>query len=484
MARGHKLIVIAPVVVAAAWLTYFLAGYSRSPGSGYVSPIAGLYGEDAVGRALLDGRDYDRALVAYCGDPRRMSVELLQRIHRAGIWSAGALDLCDAFLQYFPFGETRWLDQRDEYAEVVARRVRLLGNLGAQVDPAGQQDIAAAALGLDLGTLRVGQQPARSEFVEKLEAAAPDIVARFPASHLAPLAVAQCAESAKHRIAKHSTAGGSPRDFGQLDEYLRSLITARAPGRTLVLVKLALAECAGDDSARARDLFEQVARETGLKWERRELLLRAALCAHEVGRADDARALLEQSMGILRECQASSAANIDFSSPLLDTAVACSRLEDDRSALALLAEIDRQYAWGECAPLAHLAMADIFEKARAEQKMIQALRKAAAAPAVNTFADVLDASNTRSRATERLGLYYIRSGEWSLALDCWKRWQPTSWCSTCEKSMMSERSRFIRTCRWRLCVRWATDHPVWIFTTMVIVAAAVLFGWPRSRPAP
>jgi hypothetical protein len=74
------------------------------------------------------------------------------------------------------------------------------------------------------------------------------------------------------------------------------------------------------------------------------------------------------------------------------------------------------------------------------------LEAAAADPVQPTNRNIMDASDTRQTALQRLGQYYQRSGDPKTALIYYSRWRPGSWCGTCAAQMAYERDLFMAQC--------------------------------------
>ena len=92
-------------------------------------------------------------------------------------------------------------------------------------------------------------------------------------------------------------------------------------------------------------------------------------------------------------------------------------------------------------------MALAYGVAGDDAKMIALLKEVAAAKPVNTWSNIMDASNTRNHAHEVLGHYYMKKRDWKEAMAWWEKWQPSSWCRTCAEAMQKQRQANIEECK-------------------------------------
>lgn len=184
----------------------------------------------------------------------------------------------------------------------------------------------------------------------------------------------------------------------------------------------------------------------------------------------------------LRDLERDSPAAEDWSGALFDISRAYFGQKKFAPSLAALKEIEDRYPHTRTASMAALGAGEVYDKLGDEANMVAAYRRAAARPPVYTFANAMDASDTRNRAVQALGEYYMRKELWDEALLCWIDWLPRSWCGTCQSGMLNGRAQAIAECVRRLGAaglkdaalidrmqarvlspdEWATELAVWV----------------------
>lgn len=140
----------------------------------------------------------------------------------------------------------------------------------------------------------------------------------------------------------------------------------------------------------------------------------------------------------------------DFSSEWFTIAQAHLEATNSLKALSLLSDIQTRFPSGQGTALACVSAAEIYRKLGDESKMLEAYKRAIRLKPIDTYGDIMDANNSRSRAYERLGDYYMDRKQWREALRWWSTWEPTSWCGNCAASMECHRAFEIGLCKLNL----------------------------------
>ena len=96
--------------------------------------------------------------------------------------------------------------------------------------------------------------------------------------------------------------------------------------------------------------------------------------------------------------------------------------------------------------VAHLGLAEVYERTGDDKSMLEELELAAASPPIDTHRSIMDASNTQQIALRRLGDYYKTRGQVNKALEYFVRWKPTSWCGNGAAQFAWERDLAISEC--------------------------------------
>jgi hypothetical protein len=158
------------------------------------------------------------------------------------------------------------------------------------------------------------------------------------------------------------------------------------------------------------------------------------------GKTDDARTLLKEQ-----------ATNRPGASDVADVMFMMARFlftrEKYDDSLILLREITDKFPDAPAASLAWCGIGQVYEKKGDDVKMIAALERGMAARRTLTRLNIMDATDTHSYASERLGNHYIKTGQWAKALTIYTDWKPSSWCGTCLEGMQCRRLDLIRLCQ-------------------------------------
>lgn len=427
------------------------------------------------GKRLLAEARWDEALSAYGPWGDRMRAELQRQMAAArGRDPEKLLRLHEAYFRYYPFGYADWHGQGREWGQTACEYAASLRDAAkAEGDETVAQTVGALETYRKLMAAHEGYKEA--EVVPLVD----EIVAKHPKSLFAPGAVLSLA----HIKAQNQ---GGDQAAPICEKYLPLLQKGGAGERSQIMVLFVLGEAATgyrrEPSLLRKGMaaYLEMARRTDIGYEKRVGLLKAAQAAlgigegealaesrklfrkflakyPEVPEADEARhglvqthlaeRQIEEALQVLRELEKQSPEGSDLSPPLFDISRAHFAEKSFDKALAILQEIVQRYPGGGTASMAWLGMGEVYEKLGQEAQMVEAYKNAAAAPSAETQTNIMDASDTRNRAHQWLGTYYMmKKQDWPEALKWWGTWEPRSWCGTCAASMNSRKAHSIAVC--------------------------------------
>lgn len=98
------------------------------------------------------------------------------------------------------------------------------------------------------------------------------------------------------------------------------------------------------------------------------------------------------------------------------------------------------------AGMVHLGLSEVFAGLGDETKMLEHLELAANMPPKETHRSIMDSSDTRQVAVVRLGQHYQARNDFGKALECFRAWQPRSWCGNGQAQFAYERDLYIAQC--------------------------------------
>jgi len=119
-------------------------------------------------------------------------------------------------------------------------------------------------------------------------------------------------------------------------------------------------------------------------------------------------------------------------------------------ALALLKQIAADHPNSPTASLAHLTMAEAYQKTGDEEKMVACWKKAATFRPSDTDPRIRTADRSASIAQERLAGYYMKRNDWPEAVKWWEAWQPVGWCGTGLAASHAHRTCKIAVCKMKM----------------------------------
>lgn len=126
---------------------------------------------------------------------------------------------------------------------------------------------------------------------------------------------------------------------------------------------------------------------------------------------------------------------------------AAKKFDESKDALLALIATGRENQW---VGRARLGLAEVYQKLGDEKAMLQQLEVAAGAPATPTDRNLMDTSDTRQEAVQRIARHHFQKGNFKESLAAYKRWEPESWCGTCLMGMHMHRQHMITVCRLNL----------------------------------
>jgi len=150
----------------------------------------------------------------------------------------------------------------------------------------------------------------------------------------------------------------------------------------------------------------------------------------------------EEALAAFREIEKTSTTNADLPAILLKIAVGFCRVNKDREAIPLFQEIIDQWPASSSALKADLEIGKAYYKLGDEEKMVQYYENAASSKP--SPADPYGIAC--SEACRHLGDYYMKKHRWADSVKWWLRWEPNSWCGTCNLSMKADREDKILFC--------------------------------------
>jgi hypothetical protein len=128
------------------------------------------------------------------------------------------------------------------------------------------------------------------------------------------------------------------------------------------------------------------------------------------------------------------------------------RLDKAQDLLLSLKRSGRENRW---VSRAVLGLSEVAKERGDERAMLGYLEEALKVKAAPTGRNLMDTLDTRQEAFMRLGRHYRDEGDFNKALDYFIRWEPHSWCGTCQFELQMERWREITLCELHL-----GDHAV------------------------
>lgn len=358
-------------------------------------------------RTLLDEGKYEQAMLTYPEEWQLMNDDLLERINKTSDPAKGA-QLCEAYLNYYPFGNSKGLRFQTDYSQAVTLYIRFIKKLPPRNNPVVTEDLAAEGDWVELA--RLSERDARL-IQEKASA----IVQKFPHSHFA-LAAAICASKYEERRTWHSEpnviheACTQPCS-GTLIELLSKQPSQTRP-RTLTQAREAFATWKDDHSDEFIEALHQAAIESTSLPEKYQLLVRAASRLQE-NNIEKSRAYVDESLRVLRQLQSRGMKDVDWGPPIFSVAVLYMEL-DKTKAMSLLDEIINQNPTSSYLGSAHLAKATLYRASKDAPKMEQEFKMA------TETSQRLD----RWLACELLGEFYMERSQWGKALPRWWTLRP------------------------------------------------------------
>lgn len=384
--------------------------------------------------------------------------------------SADALSLYEAYLQYFPFGFHRWEEYiQTEWSNVATQYLELLAKTEKPKAEWFKQSLES-----------LGMYRKLRECYERKEAAqyaplADEIVEKYPLSLFTPAAVMTAARG--RAIFGHGLGFANGPEL--LRTYLIKMERAGVPERDRFLVLLMYHERLNhrevtDGKKPSPPPVADILRLTQNPYIRRAYLGEAVTqllrnkdretlrpqCRKflaefpEQGQAGARRTLIfaflsaentDEARWWIQEWRGATPA-LDVSEELVAVAEHASSKRQFPQAIAAYQDVVGSFPKSPAVARARLGLAYAYGATGAEEKMVAMYKEVADLPAHNTGSGIMDASNTRNRAHEALGEYYMKQMNWQEALQWWQRWQPESWCGTCAKALQEKRLRNLETC--------------------------------------
>lgn len=384
--------------------------------------------------------------------------------------TADALSLYEAYLQFFPFGHHRWEEPiQDEWSNVAIGYIELLTKSEKPTAAWFKQSEESIAI---YRKLRAAYQ---AKDAIKYTQMTDEIVAKYPLSIFTQGAVMTTARG--RAIFGHGGNFESGTDI--LQAYLLKMERAGVPEQDRLLVLLMYQERLNHREVSEGKKPTPLPVADILRLSRNPFVRRAYLgeTVLQLLRIKDIETLRPQCRKYLAEYpeQGQPGARLTLIHTLLsvdNTDEARWWIQEWRGATPALDVSEELFAVAEHArskrrlPQAITAYQDVIESfpkssavtpaklglayargaAGDNDKMLALLKEVAGLPARNTSSGIMDASNTRNRAHEALGEYYMKEKNWQEALRWWQRWQPASWCATCLEALQEKKQRNIETC--------------------------------------